>query len=314
MTLQQFYEIPAVSGFERNFAEMIIEELKPYMDEVYIDTFGNLIARKGQNSSRSVMFECGFDESGLMAVSIDENGNIRVNSVGNFEAINKVGQEVEFINNSKVTGILRCDKKLSDNITADDLYIDIDANDKQHAQTLVNIGDFACFKGILIESDTIVKGNHLTGKLLPYIMANTAILADNPNVDLYFVFSAQRKLNSRGLKAALREISPEILITLDGINVEKNVVLGGGAVILAKDKSTVVSESVKNDLISIAKQYQIYVGNNDFGLTNLRVTGASCLIGGISLPVKFKNLTYEKVMKSDIESTQKLLLQYIETL
>jgi len=311
MNLQKFYETPAVSGFECEFTELIMKELQPHVDEVYIDTFGNLIARKGQKNNRKIMFECGLDENGLMAVTIDENGNIRVNSIGDFEVQNKVGQEVGFINTSKVSGILRCDKNLSDNITVDNLYIDIDANDKKQAEILVNIGDFTYFKGNLIENETTVKSNHLTDKLVPYIMANTAIFANNANLDLYFVFSAQRKLNSRGLKAVLCEISPEILITLGGINTEKDIKLGCGAVILAKDKSTVTSESVKNDLIHAAKQHKIYAGNHDFGLANLRVTGANCLIGSVLLPVKYKNLTFEKVKKNDIESVQNLLLQYI---
>jgi len=314
MTLQKFYEIPTVSGFEGDFVELIISELKPRVDEVYTDTFGNIIARKGRNNNRKIMFECGMDECGLMAVAIDENGNVRINSVGNFEAANKVGQEVEFMNSSKAIGILRCDKSLGEKITSDDLYIDIDANDKKHAETLVNIGDFACFKGKLIENDIIVKGNHLTDKLIPYIMANVATQANNSNVDLYFVFSAQRKLNSRGLKAVLSEISPEILITFGGVNVEKNIKQDGGAVVLAKDKSAIASEGVKNDLIAVATTHQIYVGAKDFGLTNLRVTGANCNIGGIFLPVKYKSLTFEKVMKSDIENVQNLLLQYIDSL
>ena len=54
--LKQLTEIGGVSGDEGRVRRLIEKEVSPFVDDVYTDRIGNLIAyKKGKNSSKKIM-------------------------------------------------------------------------------------------------------------------------------------------------------------------------------------------------------------------------------------------------------------------
>ena len=73
--LKQLTQATAVSGSENAVISIIKNELKDFVDEMYTDSLGNLIARK-QGNGKKLLFSAHTDEIGLMANYIDDNGFI----------------------------------------------------------------------------------------------------------------------------------------------------------------------------------------------------------------------------------------------
>ncbi|MBA7586211.1 hypothetical protein ES708_28207 [subsurface metagenome] len=91
--LEKLSNAHGISGYEGNIREIIKKEVKSYVDEVKVDTFGNLIAIK-KGKSPSVMLAAHMDEIGLMAKYIDDEGFIRFAKVGGWFDQTLVNQRV----------------------------------------------------------------------------------------------------------------------------------------------------------------------------------------------------------------------------
>ena len=96
------------SGFESKVAEVITEIVKPYVDEVYIDALGNVIAHK-KGPGKKIMMPAHMDTIGFMATYIDDKGFIRVTNIGGISAVNMVATPVRFENGVK--GIMQIEGK-----------------------------------------------------------------------------------------------------------------------------------------------------------------------------------------------------------
>lgn len=70
-----------LSGDEGEVSAFVADAFRPYCDEVTIDAMNNVIARK-KGTGPKVMFCAHLDEIGLMVVSIEEDGSLRLGQVG----------------------------------------------------------------------------------------------------------------------------------------------------------------------------------------------------------------------------------------
>jgi endoglucanase len=149
-----------VSGSEEGISEVIAGEIRGYVDEIYNDALGNLIARK-KGSGRKIMIAAHMDEIGVIATFIDDRGFIRFSSIGGVSAFASFGQKVRFKNGT--TGAIAYEEKLEDikNLKLPVMYIDIGAVSREDAESKVKIGDSACFIG-----DAIQSGDKIISKAL----------------------------------------------------------------------------------------------------------------------------------------------------
>ena len=72
-TISYLSNLHGISGFEENIAKAVCELFKPYVDEVYIDALGSVIAHKKSKkaNAKKVMLDAHADEIGLMVTKID---------------------------------------------------------------------------------------------------------------------------------------------------------------------------------------------------------------------------------------------------
>ena len=64
------------SGYESRIRDLILENIKDYVDEYHIDALGNLITRKGtkKENGKRIMISAHMDEIGLMLTHVDCHG------------------------------------------------------------------------------------------------------------------------------------------------------------------------------------------------------------------------------------------------
>jgi endoglucanase len=89
--LKTLVEIPAPSGYESQVRNQIREWIEPLVDEMRVDSLGNLVAVRKQTDAPRLMLVAHMDEIGLMVTHVDQQGFARFVALGGVMPINCVG-------------------------------------------------------------------------------------------------------------------------------------------------------------------------------------------------------------------------------
>ncbi len=321
--LNEIVEVYGPASNEVKIREFITNEIMDYVDDIKVDTLGNLIAHKKGNGKR-VMVSAHMDQIGMMVIDIDDNGFIRFTNIGGISPIYSYGQKVIFENGT--IGAVFCEP-LDDltKIKLDKMYIDIGAFSKEEAEAKVKIGDICIYKSEFVENENIVFAPYLDDRVGCFIAIEALKEIKEPINDLYFVFSVQEEVGLRGAKTAAFSIDPEIGIALDVTShgdtpKAKRFAIGlnKGAAIKVKDNSIIAHPYIRETLVKLAEEneipYQMEVlefGGTDSGAIHLNKEGVPS--GVISVPTRYVHSTVEMASKNDINNCTRLLVQFLNT-
>lgn len=311
-----------VSGNEEEIREVIKEEVKDSVDEISVDTLGNLIAVK-KGKGKKIMVVAHMDEIGIMVTYIDDKGFLRFSNIGGVSQYNSVGQKVRFKNGTM--GAVFYEDKLEDmkNLKLSKMYIDIGVKSKEEAQKLVKIGDVACFVGDAIKQGDMIISKALDDRSGCAVVVEAIKQMGKTDNEIYFVFTVQEELGLRGAGTAAYKINPDMAIavdvTLTGDTPESHpmeVKCGEGPAIKIKDRSVLCHPEVKKLLeesakkINIPYQFEILeMGGSDPG--SIHITAGGIPSGAISIPCRYVHSPVETASLSDIENAVKLLVEAI---
>ncbi len=92
--LKTLSEARGPSGFEDEVREVVIKEMEPYVDEVVVDRWGNVIGVKRGSSNYRAMVAAHMDEIGLVVDYIDKEGFLRIRPIGGWSEVTLAGQRV----------------------------------------------------------------------------------------------------------------------------------------------------------------------------------------------------------------------------
>ncbi len=308
--LKKLCAVTAPSGNEAPICAVIEEELRSLADEVYTDSMGNLIARKG-SSGKKIMFAAHMDEIGILVTFIEESGLIRFQNLGGLRLATMLGQRVRFLNGTvgcvQLTGGVEITKaKMTD------FYIDIGAKDKAEAEAQVAIGDVAGFVAEFTETQNAVMAKSIDNRVGCYVLLEALRQAqDTPN-EIYAVFTVQEELGLRGAGVAAHAIEPDMAIAIDVTATGDTpgadtmyVKLGGGAAVKIKDGGILSHPDVVAALEQAAQENDILTqrevllsGRTDVGVIHLTRDGIPS--GAISVPTRYIHSPAELAYKSDI--------------
>jgi Cellulase M and related proteins len=73
---------------------VVIKEMGPYVDEVLVDRWGNVIGVKRGSSDYRAMVAAHMDEIGLVVDYIDKDGFLRTRPIGGWSEVTLAGQRV----------------------------------------------------------------------------------------------------------------------------------------------------------------------------------------------------------------------------
>lgn len=316
--LKKLSEAYAVSGDEGGICAFIADEIKNYVDEIYTDVMGNLIAHKKGNGKK-VMYAAHTDEIGVIATHIDDNGFIRFGLIGGVNKHFSLFQRVVFKNGT--VGIVAYEQSVKEikDIEVANMYIDIGAESKEDAEKSVSVGDTAVFLQKFEDLGNKVTGKALDNRIGVYVLIKSLENIKNNENDLYFVFTSQEEVGLRGAKTAAFSINPDYAVTVDVTDTgdtpnckTMDITLGGGAAVKIKDSSFVANKEVKEKLISCAEKngikYQLEVlesGGTDAGAVQLAKSGIKT--GAVSVPMRYVHTPCEMADKTDIDSAVKII-------
>lgn len=312
-----------VSGREDKVREVIRKIAEPYADEISVDPVGSLIVRKKGNGKK-IMLCAHIDEIGFFASYIDDNGFIRVSAIGGISPVACAYTEV--VSENGVRGVI-VPESTKDMPKVDGMYIDIGAKNKKQAEKKVKIGDFfVCAPSMRRLMGTRYIGRPFDDRVGCAILLEALKNVKNTENDLYFVFSTQEEVGSRGAKPAAYSIAPDIGLAFDVTGTGDKpgstplaIKLGEGCAIKLKDTSVICSPALVKKMREIAEENGIKYQNEvlPYGGTDtsaIQVAGRGAMVGAISIPSAFIHTGVEMIDMFDVKEAVKLTTLLCENL
>lgn len=301
---------------------IIIDEIKEYVDEYNVDNLGNLIAHKKGNGKK-IMISAHMDQIGLMVTDIDKDGFIRFGNIGGISPSISLSQKVLF-ENGTIGAIFAEPVDDLSKLKLENMYIDIGARNNKEAEEKVSVGDICIYYSEFIDNEHVVFTSYLDDRVGCYVAIEALKNLNATDNDLYFVFSVQEEVGLRGAKTAAYSIDPDFGIAIDvtahgDTPKAKRFAIGlhKGTAIKVKDNSIITHPLVRNNLVELAKvndiKYQMEVlefGGTDSGAIHTTKEGVPS--GVISIPTRYVHSTVEMASKDDIMDSVRLLKAYLE--
>jgi len=325
--LKKLCEAHSVAGFETNIRDIILEEIKDYIDDHKVDALGSLIAHK-KGSGKKMMLAGHMDQIGLMVTYISEEGFLHFSNIGGMMPAYCLGQRFVFENGTIGTGAcIHADnmRELSKHLSLDKMYIDIGAKNREDAEKRVKIGDVCTFYNKTEINDGVVISPALDDRVGCFIMIEALKKLKNPAFDLYFVFTSQEEVGLRGAKTSAYSVEPDyglafdVTISADTPKARKfPSKMYGGAAIKLKDASLLCHPTIIAHLENCAKaadiKYQFEIleaGGTDSGAIHINKGGVPS--GVISVASRYVHSANEMCAVSDIEDCIALTVKALET-
>lgn len=320
--LKEITGIYGPSGHEEQVVAYIQEAMKDYVDEMKVDSLGNLIAHK-KGKGPKVMIAGHMDQIGLMVTDVDDKGFVRFTNVGGIMLTVTIGQRFIF-EDGRIGIVGREEKQAIEKTRLEHLYMDIGAKNKEEALGWVSIGDICVYYSEYYETEHTAMARALDDRIGCFVMMEALKRLETVENDCYFVFTVQEEVGTRGAKTSAYRIDPDVGlavdITLSGDTPEAKrfaVSLHDGVAIKVRDNSLLSHPKVNDRLIALCEEnkikYQMEVlefGGTDAGAMSLTKEGvpASCL----SIPTRFGHSDHEVVSKEDVEAAIQLLVKSLE--
>ncbi len=323
--LQKLTETFSPSGYEDAIRAVIRAEVEPYADEIRVDTLGSLIVRKGTlgKGGRRILIAAHMDEIGLIVSHVDDNGFVRFAPIGGVFGRYLLSGRVRFLNGTQ--GLVGHDRleKITEIPSADKMFIDVGATSREDCP--VKVGDVAAFDRSFQDFGTRLVAKSLDNRAGVLVAIETLrALKSTPN-EVYFVFTSQEEVGTRGAATAAFGIEPEIAIAVDVTptgdtpNSHKlEVALGKGPAIKIRDVGMLADAGIVRWMIRTAEKarlpYQrevLTIGSTD--AMSMQISRAGVLAGALSVPVRYVHSPSEMVALDDLQNTVKLLTALLKS-
>ena len=266
--LERLSNACAVSGDEGEVRKIVIDEVKPFADDLKVDALGNVLVTKHSSSSQPVrvMLSAHMDEVGLMLIHDDGEGIYRFDIVGSLYASDLAGKAV-WIGKEHIPGVVGLkplhlgngdDRKRA--LELDDLHVDV-GNSKGKEK----VGDRATFATSFISLGPSLRGKALDNRLGVATLIELVKHAPS-NIELLAAFTVQEEIGGRGARVAAYALNPDLAINLGCTpaydmpawdmdeNLRYNVRLGAGPAIYVADASTLYDPRLVCYMIQVAEQ------------------------------------------------------------
>lgn len=332
--LEKLCTARGISGQEQTVRNLILDEIKPYADQITVDPLGNLLVfKKGAGrAGTKLMFSAHMDEVGFIVTHITEDGFLKVAPVGGIDKRVIPGKQV-LVGEKGLPGVigiqpihLSKDDEREKALNFDQISIDIGAVSREDALHHVSLGDMVTFSSVFDLSGGMVKSKAIDDRAGCTLLIE--LLKEELPFDLYFAFVVQEEVGCRGAKAAAYTIAPEACIVVEsttaadiaGVEEEKKVChVGRGAVVSFMDRSTIydreyfrLAQQAGQKAGAKVQVKQAVAGGNDAGAIHVSRGGVRTI--AVSLPCRYLHSAVGLIAQEDYESVKTTVRALAETI
>lgn len=316
--LKELSQAWGVAGREKNIRSIIMREISGYVDNMYVDNIGNIIAVKygvKNGNSKKIMLSAHMDEIGVQVKKIEADGRIKLCKVGWVWTSAMYHDRIVFQNGT--IGVVSCEGDIeSAKNDVGKLYVDIGCTTKEETEKYVKVGDYAGFCGEYYElRDDKVSAKSFDDRAGCFMLMEAAKRNKGEGInDVYYVFSVQEEVGCRGAVTASAQIKPDMGISVDvtpdhfypcdltGCNA-----VGDGISVTLGDPSAMLDEYLTERMISCCEEngikYQRGVmdrGGTDASSMNLSNNGVR--VAGIALVDRYPHSQCSVISKKDVQA------------
>lgn len=325
--LEKLSNACAVSGDEGEVRAIVLEQVKPYADDIHVDALGNVLVTHLAQSPNAlkVMVAAHMDEVGFMLVDAEENGLYRFEMVGGIDPRLLPGKPV-LVGKDHIPGIIGArpihlttpdERRVA--IPLDALRIDLGLGGAGRAKP----GDRAAFATRFKQAGPSLVGKALDDRL--GVATLIELVKHAPaNITLQAAFTVQEEIGLRGARVAAYALDPDLAIAVDSTpaidlpmwdgseNAQYNTRLGLGPAIYIADGATISDPRLVKHLtqtaeaLSLPHQFrQPGGGGTDAGAIHLRRSGIPSV--SISVPGRYAHSPVLLARLSDWQATLSLV-------
>lgn len=321
--LKTLVEIPAPSGYEGQVRNRIREQIEAYVDEIRVDSLGNLLAVCKQPGAPRIMLVAHMDEIGLMVTHVDQQGFARFVPLGGVMPIHCVGGRVQFLNG--IRGVIGVEKNPTsyEIPPIEKMFIDVGASSLEDCP--LRIGDVAVFERPFLDLGKRAVSKAMDDRVGVAVLIETLRRLEKSAFEIYFVFSVQEEVGVRGATVAAFGVEPDLGLAIDvtatgdtpkGHRME--VRLGKGPAIKIRDAGMLADPRLIKWMVQAAERAKIPYQREilEFGGTDARaiqLSRSGVPAGVISIPCRYVHAPSEMVDMEDVENAVKLLLRLLQT-
>ncbi len=314
--LERLCNACAVSGDEGAVRKIVLDEIRPHVGQVSVDTLGNVLAvRRGEGEDRlRVMIAAHMDEVGFMLVSDEEQGIFRFEIVGGIDPRQLVGKPV-LVGSERTPGVigakpvhLTTAEEHKQAFSLESLRIDVGPDNGRK----VKVGEWATFATQFERVGPSLRAKALDNRLGVATLIEIVKHAP-PNIDLLAAFTVQEEVGLRGARVAAYALDPQLAFALDSTpandlppwdagqgdtpadrseNTRYNTRLGAGPALYIADSGTLSDPRLIRHVVETAEQFNIPYqlrqpggGGTDAGAIHKQRAGIPSL--SISVPGRY---------------------------
>jgi len=333
--LKRLCETPGIPGREDQVRAVVIEELRPLVDDVRVDVMGNVIATKAGKGGPRVMIAAHMDEIGFMVSYVDDHGFIRIHPVGGFDPRVLAAQRVlVHASDGRVfRGALQFSGKPIHLLAAseikaikmEELFVDIGLP-ADEVKSAIEIGDMVTLDRPLEEVGRCVMSKALDDRVSVFVMIEALRALQGGNAEIVAVATTQEEVGLRGARTSAYAVDPDISIALDvtlaldipdGKPYQRVSELGKGVAIKVMDGSVLSNHKLIQHFRDIAERnnipYQLEIlprGGTDAGAMQQARAGSAAIT--ISVPTRYVHTVNEMAAIDDIAGAINLLARFLE--
>lgn len=332
--LRKLSETPGIAGREEATRVIVREALTGHVDEISVDSLGNVIAHK-KGAGPKVAVAAHMDEIGFLVSHVDEEtGFLRIEPVGGFDPRTLIAHRVAvhakggtmygLIGTKPVHVLTEEERKKVPEIK--DLFVDIGLSGKE-AKEKVRVGDPVTLVQAFADLGRLITGKALDDRLGVYVGIEAVRRLGKHKADVYFIATVQEEVGLRGARTSAFAVAPDIGVALDvtpscdipGVSAHEQLTrLGKGVAIKVKDSASISHPGLVQFLVNLAEErkipYQLEIlprGGTDAGAIQPAREGVAVVT--ISIPTRYVHTVVETAHKEDIEAAINLLVAFLET-
>jgi len=322
--LERLISAFAVSGNEEAVRKIIKEEIKDYVDDIYVDKLGNLLAHK-KGKHPKIMLAAHMDEVGLMVKSIDPTGKIIFSIIGGIDHMMLLGERVHIQTPKAIMhGVITCRDVSNGEIISrvsseEDLFVDTGLTKEELEKRGVEVGSYLSLERDLyfLGSKNIICGKAFDDRIGCYILIELAKRLKSSKNEIYYVFTIQEEIGLVGAMTSTYKVQPDWAIAVDVTDTDDaspnaSKKLGEGPCITIKDEETIGNKTINNWLLNVGKKRKINIqkdvsdlGTTDAASISITREGVPCTV--VTVPIRNIHTTTGVANINDIKDTIRLL-------
>lgn len=335
--MNRICSVCGISSFEEEIGDVLEKEYGKLSLFCTKDRLGSVIAHKcTDQAGPKVMIAAHMDEVGFVVKDIDENGFIKVQTVGSWWSHMVLGQWYTIVTEDKkrynaLMGSMATHglpaKTREQAVKIEDVYLDLGVASRQEVLDLgINVGDmvapWAHFE--VLNNPKYVSAKAFDDRIGNYIMLEAAErLKNDVHVPLYLANTVQEEPGLRGARTATETVHPDVAFAIDttlagDTPMNHNICsLGKGVVLSMIDSNSIAPRGLVRYVESICEkhginyQYAVFnKGGTDSG--NIHKAFEGIINMTLSVPIRYMHTNHSIIHTDDVEACIRLICELVK--